>query len=133
MMMSFAGAAMSQKNKKKNNKHKNVSVSLVLQLMMLGFFSVAATAAQEEEQDCVLYCGWVHPPSPIKEAEDHGWGLNIPCSWSLVSSSQKEPLSWEAVQVLGKSDESNKKVVLGDLFIPVYDWEALDIYGSLYV
>jgi len=69
----------------------------------------------EETEGCGLWLG----PSPVKEQEEHGWGHSmftgkfIPKGTVLLGS--------------GIHDDEKQAKVFGDLFVPVYDWEALDM------
>lgn len=71
--------------------------------------------AAGDEEKCGLWLG----PSSIKESEEHGWGHSmftgkfIPKGTALLGS--------------GVMDTQKGEKVFGDLFVPVYDWEALDM------
>ena len=76
--------------------------------------SIDASTPPEEER-CGLWLG----PSPIKEGEDHGWGH------SIFTGKHIE----KGTVVLGSGIMDGPKTdrVFGDLFVPVYDWEKIDM------
>ena len=87
--------------------------SLVVSLMLAMPTSLNAQLGEEEK--CGLWLG----PSPIKEAEDHGWGHSI--------FTGKHIKKGTIVLGSGVLDASKRTKVSGDLFIPVYDWESIDM------
>jgi hypothetical protein len=139
---------------------------LLLGLLLLSLSSssflimTVATADSDTAQvdfndnpDCGLWLG----PSPIKEAEEHGWGHSI-FTGKLIKKGQIVLGSGDIYDFdtenndndndnnneLGLGLGSEKKIlgdyssrttslekkILGDLFIPVYDWEELDMGKS---
>ena len=92
----------------------------------------ADSAAQDSESpECGLWLG----PSPIKEAEEHGWGHSMFTGkfikkGQIVLGSGIYDLP-TSVDENGNGVEENHdyriEKILGDLFIPVYDWEELDM------
>lgn len=95
---------------------RNMNISL---LVLLGSLIAMATSIDArtppEEEMCGLWLG----PSPIKEAEDHGWGHSI--------FTGKHIKKGTVVLSSGIMDGPKTDRVFGDLFIPVYDWESLDM------
>jgi len=76
---------------------------------------IAIVATQATAQECGLWLG----PSPVKEAEDHGWGHSIFTGRDIAKGS--------TVLSSGVLDEDRKSKVNGDLFVAVYDWESIDM------
>lgn len=98
------------------NTHKKPTLlgrSLMVSALLA--VSMAATIHAQDEENCGLWLG----PSPIKEAEEHGWGH------SIFTGKKIE----KGTIVLGSGifDAAKNEKVFGDLFIPVYDWEHLDM------
>mmetsp|Transcript_9926 Transcript_9926/g.19585 ORF Transcript_9926/g.19585 Transcript_9926/m.19585 type:complete len:843 (+) Transcript_9926:186-2714(+) len=81
--------------------------------------TVANEQPPPDDENCGLWLG----PSSIKESEEHGWGHSI-FTGKFIK---------KGTTVLGSGilDETKNAKVFGDLFIPLYDWEALDVahYG----
>lgn len=87
--------------------------SLVVSVMLVMITSINVQG--QEEEKCGLWLG----PSPIKEAEDHGWGHSI--------FTGKHIQKGTVVLGSGVLDASKRTKVSGDLFVPVYDWESIDM------
>ena len=86
--------------------------------MIVGLMTMATVIDADiprEEERCGLWLG----PSPIKEAEDHGWGHSIFTGKFIPRGT--------IVLGSGALDDSKKEKVRGDLFVPVYDWESIDM------
>jgi len=95
------------------------SALMLVQVLLLGSLiamvtSIDASISPEEER-CGLWLG----PSPIKEAEDHGWGHSI--------FTGKHIKKGTVVLSSGIMDGPKTDRVFGDLFVPVYDWEQIDM------
>jgi len=89
---------------------------LVLVLVLIAMATkIDAEAIPPEEEKCGLWLG----PSPIKESEEHGFGHSIFTGKFIKNGTY----------VLGSGvlDESKNTKVFGDLFVPVYDWESIDM------
>jgi len=84
------------------------AIAALLTLMLM-------TTKVAAEEECGIWLG----PSPIKEAEDHGWGHSM-FTGKMIP---------EGTLVLGSGalDDKKKEKVSGDMFIPVYDWESFDM------
>jgi len=104
---------------------------------------VVVEAQETAETPCGLWLG----PSPIKEANDHGWGHSI-FTGKFIKKGQIVLGSGIIEGSIGDGDdqhgegkdfvydETNKdhrvnrdrsEKVFGDIMIPVYDWQALDM------
>lgn len=95
------------------------SALMLVQVLLFGSLiamvtSIDASISPEEER-CGLWLG----PSPIKEAEDHGWGHSI--------FTGKHIKKGTVVLSSGIMDGPKTDRVFGDLFVPVYDWEQIDM------
>jgi len=94
-------------------------------LALLGLVTMATTVNADitfstethlkETEECGIWLG----PSPIKEAEDHGWGHSIFTGKAIKKG--------DYVIGSGVLDDAKKRKVQGDLFVPVYDWESIDM------
>ena len=96
----------------------NFAVRRIASLAIVGMLVMATTIDADmlpEEEDCGLWLG----PSPIKEAEDHGWGHSV--------FTGKHIKKGTVVLGSGVLDDSKRGKVHGDLFVPVYDWESIDM------
>lgn len=82
--------------------------------VLLGLIAMS-TKIDAQEEKCGLWLG----PSPIKEAEDHGWGHSMFTGKFIKKGT--------IVLGSGVLDESKSGKVSGDMLIPVYDWESIDM------
>eukprot|EP00751_Fragilariopsis_kerguelensis_P002629 CAMPEP_0170810400 /NCGR_PEP_ID=MMETSP0733-20121128/34624_1 /TAXON_ID=186038 /ORGANISM="Fragilariopsis kerguelensis, Strain L26-C5" /LENGTH=164 /DNA_ID=CAMNT_0011166327 /DNA_START=463 /DNA_END=957 /DNA_ORIENTATION=- len=116
---------------------------------------VVAVAAQEETVDTPTTCGLWLGPSPIKEANDHGWGHSI-FTGRLIKKGQlvlgsgimddyrtttnndpdnhnhEEDRQFNPNNKYHQEHRDRSEKIFGDLFIPVYDWQALN-YGMVII
>jgi len=132
-----------------------LSICLVLLSLLLLSSSnkhsgAVAVAAQEETVDTPTTCGLWLGPSPIKEANDHGWGHSI-FTGRLIKKGQlvlgsgimddyrtttnndpdnhnhEEDRQFNPNNKYHQEHRDRSEKIFGDLFIPVYDWQALDM------
>ncbi len=87
-------------------------------VVIVGLLAMARTIDADvsfDNEECGLWLG----PSPIKEAEDHGWGHSL-FTGKLIK---------EGTLVLGSGAlvESDDMKIYGDIMVPIYDWELLDM------
>ena len=90
-------------------------LNALLSLIVLLLWTTIPCSAQAKESECGLWLG----PSSIKEQEEHGWGHSM-FTGKLIKKGQ-------AVLSTGVLDEEMNEKIFGDLMIPLYDWEALDM------
>lgn len=97
-------------------------------ILQRGDAADSAAEVKDGRPDCGIWLG----PSPIKEAEDHGWGHSVFTGrfipeGAVVFGGGVLLEDGEESKGDGGKDGKEKRKTFGDLFVPVYDWEELDM------